>query len=104
MSTKTPDDVAAAWGRMVAAAGKAKTPGFSVKSKLALERPPVPPTDGRRKRGKGERTQQLNVKMKPPIVAELKTLAKQRDIGLAEMLERMLSEWKALGGKGLSSA
>jgi hypothetical protein len=97
------DDVGAAWGRMLAAAGGRKTKGATVASRSAAEKPPVLPTDGRRLRATG-RTQQLNMKVKPEYRTELETLAAERDIGLAEMSERILAEWKALGGKGAKRA
>lgn len=90
-----------AWGRLTAiATGKGrKAPGGTVASRDRLEKRPVLPTDGRRKRATG-RTLQLNVKVKPSFRAELQALANERDVGLAEMMERILAEWKALGGKG----
>lgn len=95
--SKTPatDDVAVAWSRMCRAAG----PSYTPKSKAELEKPPIPIGDRRRKRFTG-RTKQLNTKVTPAFDAELRALAKARKIGIAEMLERMLVEWKALGGKG----
>lgn len=103
MSADSTEEVAAAWGRVMAAAGTRKTKGATVKSRAEAEKPPVLPTDGRRLRSTG-RTQQLNMKVKPAFRSELEALADQRGIGLAEMLERILAEWKALGGKGVAGA
>lgn len=94
MSTKpATDDVATAWSRMCRAAGPAATPGFTPASRLDLQRPPVPVEDRRRKRWTG-RTKQLNTKVTPEFDAELRALAKARKIGIAEMLEIIVAEWK----------
>lgn len=103
MSGDSTDDIAVAWGRVMAAAGGRKTKGATVKSRAEAEKPPVLPTDGRRLRATG-RTLQLNIKVKPTFRDELTALAEKRDIGLAEMLERVLTEWKRLGGKGAENA
>jgi hypothetical protein len=97
------DDSAAisAWGKLNAIAnGKPrKAAGGTAESRDNLEKRPALATDGRRKRTTG-RVLQLNTKVKPAFRAELQAMADARDIGLAEMLERILAEWKALGGKG----
>lgn len=90
------DDVVAAWGRMMAAAGGRKTKGATVASRDAGEKPPVLPTDGRRLRATG-RTMQLNIKVKPAFRDELVALAARNKVGIAEMLERIVAEWKAKG-------
>jgi hypothetical protein len=97
MSAKDPDEIVAAWGRMMAAAGGRKTKGATVASRAEGEKPPVLPTDGRRLRATG-RTLQLNVKVKPAFREELLTLASKNGVGIAEMLERILAEWKTQRG------
>ena len=103
MTADSPDDIAAAWGRVMAAAGSRKTKGATIRSRAEAEKPPILPTDGRRQRATG-RTKQMNMKVKPTYYAELVELADKRGIGLAEMSERILAEWKALGGKGAAGA
>lgn len=103
MSADNPDDIAAAWSRVLAAAGTRKTKGATVRSRAEAEKPPVLPTDGRRLRATG-RTKQMNMKVKPSYYDELAELASKRGVGLAEMSERILAEWKALGGKGAAGA
>lgn len=87
------------WSRIETMAGSRKTRGVTVAERRAAERQPLPPEDGRRQRRTG-RDMQLNMKVKPEFRAELEALARAREIGLAEMLERILAEWKELGGKG----
>jgi hypothetical protein len=88
------DDVAIAWSRMMQAAGPSATPGFTPRTRLDLEKPPVSSSDRRRRRFTG-RTRQLNTKVTPEFDAELRALAKHNAIGIAEMLERILAGWKA---------
>jgi hypothetical protein len=103
MSADSTEDIAAAWGRVMVAAGGRKTKGATVKSRAEAEKPPVLPTDGRRERATG-RTLQLNMKVKPAFRDDLVALADKHQIGLAEMLERVLTEWRQLGGKGAANA
>jgi|GEM_PF-7014580 len=89
--------VTAAWARVQAAAGTSKVEGTeSWEERARLEAEPY--MDGRKLRATG-RTKQLNIKVKPGFDAELRKLAKAQGVGLAEMLERILAEWKALGSK-----
>jgi hypothetical protein len=98
-SDENSHDISAAWSKLVIAAGGRKTRGMSVADRRASEATPVPPTDGRRLRFTG-RTSQLNIKVKPDFRVMLYQLAQARDIGMAQMLEIILAEWKRLGGKG----
>lgn len=50
--------------------------------------------DGRRLRATG-RTMQFNIKVKPEFRDEIFTLAAERGIGMAAMLEIILDEWRA---------
>jgi hypothetical protein len=89
--------VAICWGRMMAAANgvaKRKAPGGTVASRIAGERPPVRPEDQRRARATG-RDKQLNLKVSAEFRDELRTLARTNSVGMNEMLERILAEWKA---------
>lgn len=76
-----------------------KSTAPSLEQRREAEKPLPKKTDGRRLRATG-RTDQFNIKVKPEWRDEIAALAEQRDIGMAELLERMLVEWKALGGKG----
>jgi hypothetical protein len=69
-----------------------------VEARRKHERPLPKVGDGRRLRATG-RTEQFNIKVKPAWREEIQALARDRDIGMAELLERMLVEWKSLGGK-----
>jgi hypothetical protein len=69
-----------------------------IEARRKQEKPVPQKTDGRRLRATG-RTEQFNIKTKPAWAAEVAQLASERGIGKAELLERILAEWKALGGK-----
>lgn len=73
-----------------------------IKEKIAArkagEKPVIDKTDGRRQRATG-RTEQFNIKVKPEWREAIDGLASERGIARAELLERMLEEWLALGGK-----
>lgn len=69
-----------------------------IEARRKHERPLAKATDGRRLRATG-RTAQFNIKVKPDWAAEIAAMAGERDIGKAELLERIVAEWKALGGK-----
>jgi len=89
--------VASSWARMVAAAGATprKTAGGTPASRAKGEdTKPISIADSRRRKG-GGRVRQLNVKVTREFDTELRTLAKARKAGLAEMLETILAEWKA---------
>jgi hypothetical protein len=89
-------DVRSAWGRLT---GKPrKTKGVTAASRDALEKPPLPASDPRRQRSTG-RTAQTNIKLKPDFREELFSLAAERNIGLAELMEQIVAEWKAERGK-----
>jgi hypothetical protein len=80
---------------MAAAQGtRRKAPGGTVASRIAGERPPVRPGDGRSKRATG-RSKQLNLKVMPEVDAEFRALAKAEGKGFGEMFETIFAEWKA---------
>jgi hypothetical protein len=89
------ENVAASWLRLQAAAGTtAISHDWEERARLEAE----PYVDGRSRRATG-RNKQLNVKVKREFDRELRTLAKARKVGLGEMLEIILAEWKANGAK-----
>ena len=77
--------------------GERKSKGATVAERKEMEKPPVALTDGRRARRTG-RDVQMNVKMKPEFREDLFALAEARGIGVAELIERIVCEWKSLGG------
>lgn len=82
--------VASAWQRVKAAAGTtAISHDWDERARLEAE----PYLDGRSRRATG-RNKQLNVKVKAEFDAEVRALAKARKIGLGELLEIVLAEWK----------
>lgn len=78
-----------------------KSPAQSLEQRREAEKPLPKKTDGRRLKNTG-RSDQFNIKVKPAWRDEIAALADERDIGMAEMLERIVEEWKSLGGKGRS--
>jgi hypothetical protein len=103
MTQPDDQDVATAWGRIVRAAGaQRKTKGFTVRTREVKEKPPTLPEDRRRDRWTG-RDRQMPLKVKPAFHEALKAHAKKHSIGLAEMLERIVTEWEAAKGKGVAN-
>lgn len=104
MANKKPDDEPTNVVRDFAARAMRtwadKGPTLTLDERRKAEKPLPAKTDGRRLRATG-RDQQFNIKVKAVWRAEIEALAQERNIGMAEMLERILAEWKKLGGKGL---
>ena len=74
---------------------KAKQPGQRVAEQEAAERQHTLKTD-RRRTG---RNTQMNLKVKEFVQTEIRALAKKRGITMGAMIEIILTEWKAKGGK-----
>ena len=73
--------------------------GNAAEQRRTLEKPPVAKDDGRRKRSTG-RSAVFNTKLKPDFRAKLFTLADERGIGVAALLEQIVEEWESKRGKG----
>ena len=71
--------------------------GSAADRRRQLEKPPISKDDGRRQRATG-RSKVFNTKLKPEFRDELFALAAERNIGVAELLEQIVTEWKALRG------
>jgi hypothetical protein len=78
-------------GNMLAMLGSKlrKTRGASVADRLALERQELAKIDGRSSRATG-RTEQLNLRLKSDIKDRIKRIAKDKDLLLAEVIERAI--------------
>jgi len=103
MSTEAPHaDEKTSWDLFRKNAANFFRPGGS-KPKSALaqrkagEKKPVSAGDGRRGRSTG-RTAVLNTKLKPEFREKLFTLAAERDIGIAALLEKVFEEWESKRG------
>jgi hypothetical protein len=76
-----------------------KKRGASLEARRETDKPVPDKEDGRRRRATG-RDLQFNIKVKPEWREEVRRLSEERDIGMAELLENILAEWKALKSKG----
>jgi hypothetical protein len=80
-------DLDKAWGRMRSVADRRVVTGEATAEKRSeREKPPIPKTDGRRKRATG-RTAQLKLKVKAESKTAFHELAKKRGMTLGELLE-----------------
>ena len=93
-------DVKAGWEKIKAAADAniRKTKGQTVAEKRETEKPAVGKADGRRLRRTGRNTQ-MNLKVRKEVREEFLALAARRKISMGELLEQLLAERNATGGK-----